>query len=157
MRLQELLQPADVVVRFTASDKWDALDRLITRLIDTGRVPSEIAEDVREAVLARERSMSTGMERGLAIPHAAVDGLDEIVACLAVLPEDAGLNFESIDASPTHLLVLLVIPRIQKLLHIRTLAEVARVLGRDEVRASLLAAATPEEAWDALRDGDGDR
>jgi len=48
------------------------------------------------------------------------------------------------------LIVLLLIPRSQKLLHIRTLADIARVLGNDEVRKSLLAARTQDEAWQAL-------
>ena len=53
----------------------------------------------------------------------------------------------------TRLVVLLLIPRSQKLLHIRTLAEVARVLGKDSVREALLAASSGEEAWHALAEG----
>ena len=92
--------------------------------------------------------MSTGMEKGIAIPHAAVEGLGEIVACMAIDP--AGLQFESIDASAAHFIVLLLIPPREKLLHIRTLAEVAKVLGREPVRQALLAAQSPDEAWHAL-------
>ena len=47
-----------------------------------------------------------------------------------------------------------MIPKTQKLLHIRTLADVARVLGKDSVREQLLAAETPEAAWYALRSGE---
>ena len=94
--------------------------------------------------------MSTGMERGIAIPHAAVEGIEEVKACLAITAGGSGLNFDSIDASPVHLIVLLLIPRKQKLLHIRTLADIARVLGRDEVREGLRAAQTQEEAWQVL-------
>jgi mannitol/fructose-specific phosphotransferase system IIA component (Ntr-type) len=50
--------------------------------------------------------------------------------------------------------VLLVIPKAQKLLHIRTLADVARVLGKDAVREQLLAAESPQAAWYALRTGE---
>ena len=110
--------------------------------------PEDLRDRLHEAVLARERSMSTGMEKGIAIPHAAVEGLESIVACMAIDP--SGLNFESIDASPANFVVLLLIPPKEKLLHIRTLAEVAKVLGREPVRQALLAAGTPEEAWHAL-------
>ncbi|MEW6072350.1 MAG: PTS sugar transporter subunit IIA [Planctomycetota bacterium] len=150
MRLQELFSPADILVAFAARDKWDALDRMLARLGRRGRVPAALLPEVHEAVLARERSMSTGMERGIAIPHAAVEGLDALVASLAITPRERGLNFESIDGSPTHLVVLLLIPRSQKLLHIRTLADVARVLGDDEVREALVAARTSEAAWEVL-------
>jgi mannitol/fructose-specific phosphotransferase system IIA component (Ntr-type) len=156
MRVQDLLQPTDIVLGFRPADKWDAIDQLITRLVESERIPADVAPDVHDAVVARERSMSTGMERGIAIPHAAVAELEDVVACLAVTSADGRLEFQSIDAGPTRLLVLLVIPRAQKLLHIRTLADVARLLGDDEVREGLFAATTPEEAWRALGAGDGE-
>ena len=102
--------------------------------------------------MQRERSMSTGMERGIAIPHAAVDGLERVVGGLAVVrgEDGEGVNFDSIDASPAWLVVLLLIPRPQKLLHIRTLADLARHLGNEDVRRALRSAPTPAEAWSAL-------
>jgi len=148
MRMQELLSPEDILCGFDATDKWVAIDRLMQHLHGRGGYEDELRDRLHEAVLARERSMSTGMEKGIAIPHAAVEGLERIVACMAVDP--AGLNFESIDASPAHFVVLLLIPPKEKLLHIRTLAEVARVLGREPVRQALLQAGTGEEAWHAL-------
>ncbi len=98
--------------------------------------------------------MSTGMEHGIAIPHAAVDGVHEVLACLGIIASEHGLAFESIDGRPTRVVVLLVIPRSQKLLHIRTLADIARVLGRDSVREALLAARDAHGAWSALAEGD---
>ena len=62
------------------------------------------------------------------------------------------IGFESIDGRPATIVALLVIPRREKLLHIRTLAEVARLLSRDEVRSRLLGSGTPEEVLSALRE-----
>jgi mannitol/fructose-specific phosphotransferase system IIA component (Ntr-type) len=150
MQLQELLRRENVILGFEAIDKWDALDKLLRHLVGSEGLSREIAAAAEEAVVGRERSMSTGMERGIAIPHAAVDGIEEVVGVLAVAPEGRGLSFESIDGAPTHLMVLLLIPRSQKLLHIRTLADVARVLSREPVRKALRAASTTAEGWDAL-------
>jgi len=149
MNLQELFRPEDVLVGFRAIDKWDAIDRILDHLVQSGSVQAEARAELGEAVLNRERSMSTGMEHGLAIPHAAVDSLKEVRACLAVVGE-AGLHFDSIDGGRTRLVVLLLIPRAKKLLHIRTLADVARVLGREDVREALFSATSSEEAWHAL-------
>ena len=153
MQLQELLSPADFLVPFEPSDKWDAIDRLMQHLVEAGRIEAEQADGLAERVMERERSMSTGMERGIAMPHAAVDGIDKVVAQLGIVTREDGLAFESIDAQPARLVVLLVIPRAQKLLHIRTLADLARVLQSDDVRTALQEAATPEEAWNALVEG----
>jgi len=154
MRLTELFAANDLVVGFEPSDKWDAIARLIEHLAAHGRIPADEAPAILEAVQNRERSMSTGMEHGIAIPHAAVDGVETIAACMGIVAREEGLSFESIDGRPARLVVLLVIPRAQKLLHIRTLADVARVLGKDAVRDALRAAETGEEAWNALREGE---
>jgi mannitol/fructose-specific phosphotransferase system IIA component (Ntr-type) len=154
MHLTELFTPEDLLLDFHPDDKWDALGKLIEHLVKKGSLTADSAPAIRDAVLARERSMSTGMEHGIAIPHAAVEGIDEILVALGIVNTEAGLNFESIDGQPARLVVLLVIPKSQKLLHIRTLADVARVLGKDGVREQLLAAETPEAAWYALRTGE---
>lgn len=155
MQLKSLFRPGDFVLGFEPLDKWDAIERLMDHMVEGGRIDADLAPPLREAVLARERSMSTGMERGIAIPHAAVEGLSEVVACIGVVPREGGLAFESIDARPTRLVVLLLIPQAQKLLHIRTLADIARVLGQESVRNALLAARSGEEAWHALAEGEG--
>lgn len=155
MHLTELLRPEDVLVRFRAADKWACIEAMMEHLEQAERIPADIAGALREAVLNRERSMSTGMEHGIAIPHAAVDGLAAPVACLAVAP--AGLPFDSIDASPARFVVLLLIPRGQKLLHIRTLAEIARVLGDEGVRQALLASESGAEAWRTLAEVESPR
>ena len=154
MDLQQLFQPDDLVVGFAPADKWEAIEELVGHLVRRGKLDGEIAPQVLQQVLARERSMSTGMERGIAIPHAAVDNIEHVLACMGIVSREGGLAFDSIDAQPARLIVLLVIPRSQKLLHIRTLADVARVLGIEDVRDALLAAETSEQAWEALSAGD---
>lgn len=154
MELRQLFAPSDLIVGFDPADKWDAIARLVQHLVGQGKLPTAAASSVIEQVLARERSMSTGMERGIAIPHAAVEQADHVIACMGIVQRERGLDFESIDGQPTRLVVLLVIPRSQKLLHIRTLADVARVLGNEGVRESIVSAADPARAWESLAAGD---
>jgi len=154
MRISELFSAGDLVVDFDPGDKWEAIRALVDHLEATGRLPGELSDEVLEAVLDRERSMSTGMENGIAIPHAAVDGLERAVGCMGVVSREDGLPFESSDGQPARVVVLLIIPREEKLLHIRTLADVARVLGKDDIRAEIVAATTPARAWAVLSAGD---
>lgn len=144
----------DVLLDFNPADKWQAIQRLVDHLVARGKLPLERAGAIQEAVLSRERSMSTGMEHGIAIPHAAVDDVEGVVGCIGIVRDAAGLEFESIDGRRTRLVVLLIIPRSQKLLHIRTLADIARVLSRDKVRQELLAATDPAVARAVLRSGE---
>lgn len=154
MQLSELFTADDFVLGLHASDKWDAIRVLMGHLVARHGLDPALGDEVHAQVLTRERSMSTGMERGIAIPHAAVEGIDRVLACIGVVADEEGLDFESIDARPTRLVVLLLIPRAHKLLHIRTLADIARVLGQSSVREALLAATTGEEAVAALAEGE---
>lgn len=155
MRLSDLFQPEDVLVGFAPHDKWEAIRRLVEHLVARDRLKSGQGPAIIDAVVAREKSMSTGMEHGIAIPHAAVDAVDHVVACMAIVGAKDGLPFENIDGGTTKIIVLLVIPRAQKLLHIRTLADIARVLNRDTVRERLIHSATSAEAWAILAEADG--
>jgi mannitol/fructose-specific phosphotransferase system IIA component (Ntr-type) len=150
MQLTKLFNSADLLVNFLPGDKWDAISQMLDHLCENDRIPAEAADAAREAVLAREQSMSTGMEHGIAIPHGAVDGIEEIAACMGIIGGDEGLPFDSIDGGLTRLVVVLVIPRDQKLLHIRTLADVARGLAKESVRAALEGANSAGEAWEVL-------
>ncbi len=154
MKPSELLRPADVVLAFDPPDKWQAIHDLVARLVAAGRLDPELEVSVRDAVLTRERSMSTGMEEGVAIPHAAVEDVSEVIACLGVVQTPEGLDFEAIDGQPTRVIVLLVIPKSQKLLHIRTLADIARVLSKERVRSQLLEAQDPDQALAILVAGE---
>ena len=150
MQLQELFSPTDLIVGLEASDKWEAIRILLHHLVELGEVPEDREEELLEALFERERSMSTGMERGLAIPHAAVDGISELKAVLGVVKNPDGMEFSSIDGEPTRVVILLLIPRDKKLLHIRTLADIARGLGQPAVIGSLLEATDAEAGWQAL-------
>ena len=154
MRLTELVSPEDLILDFNPVDKWESISLLVGHLLKNERIPEEEHGTIADAVLARERSMSTGMEHGIAIPHAAVEGVETLAVALGIIRAENGLNFDSIDGQPARFVVLLVIPKAQKLLHIRTLADVARVLSKNEVREKLLSAETAEAAWYALRSGE---
>ncbi len=153
MKLSELIAPELVLVPFEASDKWQAISMMARAAATAGRLAPEQLPAVDAALLARERSMTTGMECGIAIPHAAVDGPDEVIAVLGV--SVAGIPFEALDGEPARLLVCLVIPRAKKLLHIKTLAEIAKLLGRGEVREHLLRSRTPDEVITVVREFGG--
>jgi len=154
MHPRELFTPDDLIVGFDPSDKWEAIRLLVESLVLRGRLEEAAADDILQAVLSRERSMSTGMEHGIAIPHAAVDGLDTVVGDIGIVTRPEGLAFDSIDGQPTRIVVLLLIPRQQKLLHIRTLADIARLLGGADVRERILAATTSQEAFEVLTSGE---
>lgn len=149
MKLSELLVPELVVVPMEADDKWQAIAALARVPARAGRYGDSFVATVEQALTARERSMTTGMQHGIAIPHAAVDGIDELIPVLALSRD--GIPFDTLDGRPAQILVCLIIPRAKKLLHIKTLAEIARLLSRPEVRQRLTACGSSREVVEALQ------
>ncbi|MBI3817613.1 MAG: PTS sugar transporter subunit IIA [Planctomycetes bacterium] len=125
-------------------DKWESISKILDLLVSTGRVPAARRDAIHAALLDREKSMSTGMERGIALPHAAVDGLEELVTCLVVFRQ--GVPFQSIDGGPARIVVMLLIPKERRIVYLPVLAEAARLLSREEVREGLLKAASSHTA-----------
>lgn len=143
MKLSELLGEENVLLDFTARDKWEAIDRLVQALVDRGRLKPAHRARVLDAIIARENVASTGMGLGVAIPHAWTDLLDTGAAAVGISPK--GIPFQSADGAPATLIILLVSPRHSAQKHVRTLAAIARLLNYEEMRTALLNAKTPGE------------
>ena len=150
MNLGELLKEGQIASGFQARDKWEAITKMVDLLIAQGRLKPEQRDAVYGALAAREKVASTGMEHGVAIPHASVDGVDDALAALAIAP--AGIPFQSADGQPARLVILLVIPRKAVQKHIRTLAGVAKLLQYEEMRDALTNARSPREALQVIRE-----
>lgn len=136
MSLADHLHPAAVLIAPPAQDKWRLIEMLVEALVAAGRLPAARRGEAVEALFARERCVSTGLEDGIAVPHAALDDLPSMQVALALLPD--GLDFAAQDGRPTQVVVGVLVPRKEKLLHLQTLAEVARRLGDPGFRAELL-------------------
>lgn len=154
MRLSELLRPEAVHLGVRDRNKWQVIEELTDLLVASGGLDSNKRTAVLEALLARERSMSTGMERGIAIPHCSMELVDDTLVSLGVAPE--GVDFESIDGQRTHLILLLVTPRNKTKVHIRTLAEIAKLLNDEAFREGLVAAKTSDEVLERIRQRESD-
>ncbi|RJP23376.1 MAG: PTS sugar transporter subunit IIA [Candidatus Abyssobacteria bacterium SURF_5] len=149
MRLSEFLRPELIKVRLEAKDKWDCIAQLIDLAVAAKELKPETRDKVLEIVYDRERSMSTGMERGIAIPHASTHLVDSIVGAIGI--SRSGIPFDSLDGQPAQLVVLLVIPKDKFQQHVRTLAGIARLFKHDFMTTALRDAKSPEEAMDIIR------
>ena len=105
---------------------------------------------VLEAFRDREDQCSTGIGAGIAIPHAFLDDIDNVIAVFGRSPE--GIDFCALDNAPVHYVVLFVVPRSQYTLHLKTLAAIAKKLNSGDVRNLLATATNGEEIIKILAD-----
>ncbi len=149
MDLLTLTRNRFVWVGLNAPRKEAAIEQLLDCLLSEGAVPGDARQELLEAIMARERRLSTGLESGIAIPHGTTSLVDREVAALGVFPE--GVHFEAVDNSITRIVILLITPLRKRHRHVTNLAAIARQLLRPEVRGALLTATSADEAVDAIR------
>jgi len=143
MNLTEILSVEQIVPRLAAADRWAVIDQLIDVLIRTHKIRSEDCEIVRKAVKDRETSKSTGIGFGVALPHASVACIQDIVAVFARPTQ--GVDFQALDNQPVTLCLLFLTPQGQFQKHLVLLSSVARFLSIKDNRQILAAAQSAEE------------
>lgn len=99
-------------------------------------------------LLDRERSMSTGIGQGVAIPHCSTEAVSDVRGILVLLKN--GIDFESLDEEPVRIIVLMLMPKNKFDRHIKTLAAVARAFSDPGFRSGILQATTAAEAHEFM-------
>ncbi|MDB4353883.1 PTS sugar transporter subunit IIA [Akkermansiaceae bacterium] len=143
MNLRQLIPAECVILELSSSEHEDVIREMVAHLASIGKILVEDCSRFSEAVIGRELQVGTGLGSGVAIPHARVEGPDEILAVFARSKE--GVDFESPDNAPAHCIVLLLAPEGQTAKHLQTLSELAKVFSQCECREELQAATTAAE------------
>jgi mannitol/fructose-specific phosphotransferase system IIA component (Ntr-type) len=134
MKISDLLDSTNVIPDLDAGNKEEAINNLVNTL--TSRLDDETIGAVRKAVMERESIMSTGVGKGLAIPHGKCRNLTETYAAFGKLRQP--VEYNAIDGEPVVILFLLVGPESQNSVHIKMLSRISRLLNSSSFREKLL-------------------
>jgi len=146
--LQQLVTPDCVILELAETDHEEVVLEMIGHLCKVGKVASGDCYCFGNAVLERESHVGTGLGSGVAIPHARVKGLKETLAVFGRSVE--GVDFDSPDNAPSHLVCLMLVPEEKAAQHLQILAELARIFGQSDLRDQLENASSAEEICDLL-------
>ena len=146
MNLRKVLSPQVMFPALQVADKSEAIDTLVRRLAATRSISH--VDPLIEVVLQRERKDSTGLERGIAVPHGKTDAVDDLIAGVATLAE--GVDFGARDGKPSRILVMTISPLKRTGPHLQFISEVVRLLRDETLREKLLAATTAREMYEAF-------
>ena len=135
MDLADLIVPEAVFPALKAKTKKQALQELAQR---AAKLTGLDARDILDTLLQRERLGSTGVGRGIAIPHGRVPALRRIVTLFARL--DEAIDFEALDDEPVDLIFLLLAPEHAGADHLKALARISRLLREPSTIEKLKAA-----------------
>ena len=138
-----------MIPSFRAHSKKEAIEKLITATAKA--FPKNVldVEAVKAAVFAREESMPTGLDRGIAVPHGRTDGVNHIIGAIALVDNSENENgvipdYETIDHSKIQVIVLTIVPESAQLPYLQVMAFISRILHTDSAVESLLKCTTAD-------------
>ncbi len=135
-----------------ATSKEAVVREMAAALVEAGKIPREQLESIVKAIMKREDLGSTGIGRGVAVPHTKHPSVDRLVGTVAISQD--GIDFESLDGEPVQLFFLLVSPPDRPGDHLRALENISRQLRDDAFCRDMKAAATPADIKHLLEEAD---
>lgn len=151
VRLTTYLSPDQIHLDVTASNKAELLMQAARLLAPT--VDELSASEIAELLAGRERLASTGVGHGIAIPHASSEAIPR--PCVGLFRMARPVPFDAVDGDPVKLVVVVLAPQRAQALHLRLLACIARLVRSAQVRETLLAAQSAEQAYSCLGSFEG--
>jgi mannitol/fructose-specific phosphotransferase system IIA component (Ntr-type) len=135
------MKESHVVLDLEPGDKAGVLRNFVEKLRKRGLI--KVETDILKGLLEREKLGSTGLENGIAIPHALIDGLAEPFLGLAVIRE--GTDFEALDQKPTYVLLLLLGNSDKPGTQLKILAHICRLIKETDVIRRIRGCADPRD------------
>lgn len=146
MVLTDYLNKKTILFNPSVKDRWELIESMLDVAIKNKAVKQEYRDTIKKTLFEREKSMSTGIGKGVAIPHCSCPYVDDVVMIMALSKK--GINFDSIDNMPVHIAILLIVPKDKISQHIKTLANIAKLMSDDSLRDALSSA---KDAQDILK------
>ena len=141
MKFSDYIHQENILPDLSGQTKQEVIEELLNHMKNLGLVSNyEIALN---DILVREKHLSTGLENGIAIPHAKSEGVEKLAIVFGI--KNGGIDFDSLDAKPANLIFLVLSPKNTSGPHIQALALISRNLSVSKNRDSLNLAKSADE------------
>jgi len=141
MSIKSILEENLVKLDLEGNSKEEIIHELLDLLVKAGKVKD--SETAFRDIMSRENKMSTGIQDGVAIPHAKTKAVESLVACVGVKKD--GANFASLDGKPSTIFIMTLSSPNRIGPHVQFLAEISNIIIKKEARDKILSAKTPGE------------
>jgi nitrogen PTS system EIIA component len=155
MKFADFICREAMLAQLTARDKEGAVREMVQALTSAGQIESQESESIIKSILKREELGSTGIGRGVAVPHTKHPSVDRLVGTVAVSRQ--GVDFASLDGEVVNLFFLLVSPLDRPGDHLRALENISRQLRDDTFCRFLKQAKTSEDIQLLLNEADNNQ
>ena len=152
MKLADFICFDAVVPQVESTDRDGVIGELVSALVKAGKIKSAKRDEVTAAVIKRENEASTGIGKGVAVPHVKHSAVNKIVGTIG--RSSVGIDFAALDRSPVYIVVLLLSPQDNPDRHLASMENIFRHLQRDNFRRFLRQASTKEAINELVLEAD---
>lgn len=146
MKICEVLTRDTIIPELKSETKEAVIDELLSIFKDDARVID--LNEVKNAIMEREKIMSTGVGHGFGIPHCKTNKVTEILAAFGKTSKP--IDFEALDGQPVNLVFLLIGKDNLVAPHIKLLSRISLLMNKSEIRQKLIEAKTTEEIYSII-------
>jgi len=141
-----------VIPELKAGDRDGAIEELVASLDKAGRLGKNNSQEIARAVIKREKEASTGMGKGVAVPHVKHQAVKDVVA--AIGQSSAGIDFSALDKRLVYSVILIISPVDNPDKHLQAMENVFKHLQQEKFRKFLRQSRTAEQIESLLREAD---
>ena len=146
MFLQEVFQPEFIKVEIEAEDKDEAFEELVDYFCHVEKLNAR--DEILDALIEREAKMSTGIHKGIAVPHGKTNVVEKVRGVLGVSRK--GVDYDALDGEPVYLLFMLIAPREDSEKHLRILKRLAELLENPQFYTDLVAQRNSQDVYKVI-------
>lgn len=143
MKITDFLTKQVIILELNSTEKYQVIDELINLFVSDPRVTD--IENVRKSVIEREMIMSTGVGKGVAVPHGKSDSIKDVIVAFG--RSSVGIDYEAIDNKPVYLFFLIVGRNDMVSQHIKLISRISKMMNKDDFRNLLLNATSVDEIY----------
>ena len=155
MILQDVLLPEFIKIDMESEDKDEAFEELVDYYcqaelpVKLTAEKSKVHDEILHAIVTREEKMSTGIHKGIAVPHGKTSIVKDIRGVLGISKK--GIQYDSLDGEPVYLLFMLISPLEDSEKHLRLLKHLAQLIEIPQFQSELQIQKDPGEAFRVIR------
>lgn len=146
MKIADVLERKTIITNLEAKSKPEVIEELAERISSVFTNINQ--ERLVEVLMEREKLCSTAVDSGVAIPHAKLSGISNIIAGFG--RSAAGIDFDSLDAKKTHLFIVVIAPENSTGSHIQLLARISKIFRNPELRAEIMECESQDDIYEAM-------
>lgn len=152
MKLPDIMVTDAIIPDLDAATREQAIEMLIRALADAGAIAKRSVKDALAAVLKRENQATTGIGRGVALPHAKLKGIKKVVGTIGRSTQ--GIDFNALDSKPVYVVILLLSNFDNPDEHLQAMETIFKHVQRDLFRKFLRQSETAQAIAELIEEAD---